>query len=275
MATLNEQKKAGRERLKRAIEMCMAIESQTVDPFTLNVDDIIEMVKKYFPCWERPEDFNLDSKAINYLASVIKLQSEWVKHRSTSLYTDPFLLEAKIKRAPVEEMVSQFLKAWQPLVELEQISIHSLATAIHYWKQLIPIKERWKETETLEVPVGTATKEELIDQRIFSDKPFSEELEQYWLELKQTTQTKGQGGKMHYWDFIGANTYEETVRRAFIASFLITYGYATLEVYPLEEEIFIKPFETPVEEITTQQSISIPIAVTFKDWQRWKRGELM
>ena len=275
MASQKEQKKVGRESLKRAIDMCIAIEAHIVDPFTLNVDDIIEMVKKYFPSWERPEDFNLDSKAIHHLASVIKLQSEWVKHRSTSLYTDPFLLEAKIKRAPIEEMASLFLKAWQPLVELEQISIHSLNTAIHYWKQLVPIKERWKETKILEVAVGTATKEELIDQRVLSDKPFSEELEQYWLELKQTTQIKGQGGKMHYWDFIGGKTYEETVRRAFIASFLITYGYATLEVYPLEEEIFIKPFETPVEEIITQQSISIPIAVTCKDWQKWKRGELI
>jgi hypothetical protein len=42
----------------------------------------------------------------------------------------------------------------------------------------------------------------------------------------------------------------------------------------LEEEIFIKPFEEPNTEVLSQQSISIPIAVTYKNWEKWKRGEL-
>jgi hypothetical protein len=79
---------------------------------------------------------------------------------------------------------------------------------------------------------------------------------------------------MRYWDFIGTDTYEKTVKRAFLASFLITYGYATLEIIPLEEEVFIKPFAKPLAKIGTQQSISIPIAVTCENWQKWKRGEL-
>jgi len=269
-----EQKKLGREKLQRIIEMCTAIEAHTVDPFTLNVDDIIHMVKEYFPNWEQPEDFNLDAEAIHHLASVIKLQSEWVKHRSTSLYTDPFLLEEKITQAPKDEMISVFLKAWHPLVELEQISIHSLATAMRYWEQLVPLNERWKMLDVQEVAVGTATRDELVKQRVLSDKAFSEELEAYWQELKAKVQEKGQDGRMRYWDFVGAETYEDTVQRAFLASFLITYGYATLEVYPLEEEIFIKPFKTPVAKIASQQSVSVPIAVTVKDWQKWKRGEL-
>jgi hypothetical protein len=232
------------------------------------------MVKEHFPSWEQPEDFNLDSEAIHHLASVIKLQSEWVKHRSTSLYTDPFLLEEKITQAGKDELIGLFLKAWHPLVELEQISIHSLAEALRYWETLVPLKERWKELAVPEVAVGTATRDELIEQHVLLDKTFSEELECYWQELKEKVREKGHGGKILYWDFVGAETYEETVQRAFLASFLITYVYATLEIYPLEEEIFIKPFETPVAGISTQQSISIPIAVTVENWQKWKRGEL-
>jgi hypothetical protein len=125
-----------------------------------------------------------------------------------------------------------------------------------------------------EVEIGTATREELIRERILGDKVFSEELENYWRELKEKVKEKGHDGKILYWDFVGAETYEETVQRAFLASFLITYGYATLEIHPLEEEIFIKPFETPIAKIGTQQSISIPIAVTYENWQKWKRGEL-
>jgi hypothetical protein len=270
----SKEQKLGREKLQRVIEMCMAIEAHAVDPFTLDVRDIIKVVKEYFPRWEKPEDLNLDSEAIHHLASAIKLQSEWVKHRSTSLYTDPFLLGEKIAQAAKEEMLGIFLKAWHPVVELEQISIHSLAEAMRYWETLLPLKERWKALAVPEVKVGTATRDELIIERIIGDRVFSEELENYWQELKEKVKEKGHDGKILYWSFVGAETYEETVQRAFLTSFLITYGYATLEIHPLEEEIFIKPFEKPTAKIGTQQSISIPIAVTYENWQKWKRGEL-
>ena len=273
MQSAKEEKK-GREKLQRIIEMCMAIEAHSVDPFLLDVDDIIKILKEYFPQWEKPEDLNLDAETIHHLASVIKLQSEWVKHRSTSLYADPFLLEEKIIQTPKEDMVGIFLRAWHPVVELEQISLHSLAEALQYWETLIPLGERWKEFAVDEVTTGTATRDELIKQRILGDKVFSEELEKFWRELTETVKEKGHDGKILYWDFIGAETYEETVERAFLTSFLITYGYATLEIRPLEEEMFIKPFEEPVAKIAMQQGISIPISVTHETWQKWKRGEL-
>ena len=274
MQSKKEQKKFGREKLQRIIEMCMAIENHIVDPFLLNVDDVIKVVKDYFPQWEEADELNLDSEAIHHLASVIKFQSEWVKHRSTSLYTDPFLLEEKITQTGKEEMLGVFLEAWHPLVEWEQLSFHSLSEAMRYWDGLAPLKERWKKFEVPEVAIGITSRDELVRQGILGDKVFSEELECYWLELKEKVKEKETDGKMFYWDFIGADTYEETVQRAFLTSFLITYGYATLEIRPLEEEVFIKPFEKPNTTINTQQSISIPIAVTYENWQKWKRGEL-
>ena len=274
MQSKKEQKKFGREKLQRIIEMCVDIENHTVDPFLLDVDSVIRVVKEYFPQWEEADELNLDSEAIHHLASVIKLQSEWVKHCSTSLYTDPFLLEEKITQTRKEEMISVFLKAWHPLVDFEQLSLHSLAEAMRYWNCLLPLKERWLEFGVAEVAIGTTSRDELVRQRILGDKVFSEELDCYWQELKETVKKKGRDSKILYWDFVGAETYEETVQRAFLTSFLITYGYATLEIHPLEEEIFIKPFQKPNTEILVQQSISIPISVTYENWQKWKRGEL-
>lgn len=274
MQSKKEREKFGREKLQRIIEMCMTIENRTVDPFLLDVDDVIRVIKEYFPQWKEADDLNLDSEAIHHLASVIKLQSEWIKHRSTSLYTDPFLLEEKIMQTTKEEMLDVFLGAWHPLVELEQLSIHSLAEAMRYWDGLLPLKERWPDLAVPEVALGLTSRDELIQQSILRDKVFSEELENHWRSLQDKVEEKGVGGKMFYWDFIGADTYEETVQRAFLTSFLITYGYATLEIHPLEEEVFIKPFETLNTKICTQQSISIPIAVTYENWQKWRRGEL-
>jgi len=269
-----EQKKSGREKLQRIIEMMQDIENHKVDPFLLDVDSILQVVREYFPQWEEADELTLDSEAIHHLASVIKLQSEWVKHSSTSLYTDPFLLEEKIDQASKDEMLSVFLGAWHPLVELEQLSMNSLAAAMRYWDSLVPLKDRWPDLDVQEVAMGTATRDEMVKERVLGDKVFSDELEGYWQELKMKVQAKGSEGKIRYWDFIGAVTYEETVERAFLTSFLITYGYATLEIHRLEEEIFLKPFEKPNTEVLTQQSISIPIAVTYANWEKWKRGEL-
>jgi hypothetical protein len=269
-----EQKRAGIEKLQRIVEMCSAIENRTLDPFVLDVNELIKIVKEYFPNWEEADELNLDSEAIHHLASVIRLQSEWVKQRSTSLYTDPFLLEEKITLSGKEKFLEVFLQAWHPLVELEQLSSNSLAAAMRYWKSLAPLKDRWKDLEIPEYWRETVSREEMIQQQVLGDTLFSEELELFCRELRDKVSKEGVGGKILYWNFIGAKTYEETVKRAFLTSFLLSYGYATLEIRPLEEIVFIKPFDTPNTNIQTQQSISIPIAITHDSWQKWKRGEL-
>ena len=266
------QKKLGKDKLERIIEMMKGIEAHTVDPFLLNVDEIIRIVQEYFPNWDQPEELNLDAEAIHHLASVIKLQSEWVKQRSTSLYTDPFLLEAQITQKTKREITEAFLKAWHPIIEFEQLTLQSLADALRYWDALIPIRERWEQQETLEVATGTASREEMIEQNILRDETFSAELDRYWQELKEKTKTKGVEGRLFYMDWIGAETYEETVNRAYLTSFLVTYGYATLEINQLEEEIHICPIEKPSSKMNNQ-AVSVPITLTYESWQKWKRGE--
>jgi hypothetical protein len=267
-----EHKKLGKDRLERVIDMMKSIEAHTVDPFLLNVDEIIRIVQEYFPEWDQPEELNLDAEAIHHLASVIKLQSEWVKQRSTSLYTDPFLLEEKITQKNKREMTEVFLRAWHPIVEQEQVTLRSLADALRYWDALVPLKERWELLTVPEVATGTASREELVEQSILRDEAFSAELDRYWKELKEKVQTVGKDGKLFYMDWVGADTYEKTMNRAYITSFLVTYGYATLEVIPLEEEIFILPLEEPAVKLS-KQAFSVPITLTFEDWQKWKRGE--
>ena len=68
MQSNKEHKKLGKEKLQRIIEMCLAIENHTVDPFTLNVDEIIKIVKEYFPDWEQADELNLDAEALHHLS---------------------------------------------------------------------------------------------------------------------------------------------------------------------------------------------------------------
>jgi hypothetical protein len=273
MQTTKHDKKLGKEKLERIIEMCIAIENHTVEPFTLNVDEIIKIVRDYFPNWENPDELKLDAEALHHLASVIKMQSEWVKQRSNSLYTDPFLLEEKIRQTSKQGMIDVFLGAWSPLIEFEHLSLHSLAQGLLYWNALAPMGDRWKDIDVSEVAMGSVSRDELVKQRVLGEREFSEELECYWHELKNKAAEKGVDGKISYWDFIGSDTYDETVQRAFLTSFLITYGYATLEIDRLEESVFILPFDKPRKEALTEQSTSVALAVSVEDWQKWKRGE--
>lgn len=273
MQTAKEHKVLGKEKLERIIEMCVAIENRTAEPFTLNIDQIIQIVREYFPNWKHPDELRLDAEALHHLATVIKIQSEWVKQRSNALYTDPFLLEEKILLTSKEQMVDVFLHAWKPLVEFEQISLSTIAQGLLYWEALAPIGDRWKELQAQQATNQTTTREELIKERVLSDKEFSEELDSFWQELKEYVANKGADGKIDYWDFIGADTYEETVQRAFLTSFLVTYGYATLEIDRLEETVFMVPYQKQREALLTQQSTSVPIAISCEDWQKWKGGK--
>ena len=117
---------------------------------------------------------------------------------------------------------------------------------------------------------GTTTREELVKLRILAEKSFLEELEVFWEELKHRV---GGEEKILYWDFVGAETYPETTNRAYMTSFLVTYGYATLELHPLEEEIFIKPFDKPRSTLGKKQMVSIPVSISFEEWRTWKGSE--
>lgn len=273
MPPKNTPRKQGREELRKIIEICKSVEDRSLDPFQIDVHQLISIVKEYFPDWKQPKDLCLDAETIHRLASIIKLQSEWVKHRSTSLYTDPFLLEEKLSEINKQDIIHIFLKTWHPIVELEQITPYSLGEAIKYWENLLPIDERWEESHHEMMEAGLTSREELIKERILGDKEFSVELENFWRRLKREVKEKAEDGKIRYWDFIGAESYQETIRKAFLTSFLITYGYATLEIHPLQEETFIKPYQKPQAKIREKQLVSIPIAITREDWEKWKRGE--
>jgi hypothetical protein len=263
-------KRLGKERLQHVIDLCKSVEERGLNPFIVEVDDIIEVVQEHFPEWELPEELCLDAEAIHQLSSVIKLQSDWVRHRSTSLYTDPFLLEEKIRQLNKEEVVNIFLEAWKPIVELEQITPYSLTQAIKYWRDLLPLSERWQISSPLKIETGTVTREELVEQRILSNKVFSEELEALWKDLKQSVDEEG---RIRYWDFIGADTYSKTIDRAYMTSFLVTYGYAILEIYRLKEEIYIKPLKKPKPLIEMKHEISFPISISVEEWMKWKESK--
>lgn len=263
--------KADRERLLRIISLCIDVERRGANPFEVEVKEILNTLKKFLPHWKALEDFVLDAEALNRIASVVHLQGDWIKHRSTSLYVDPLLIELKIKMIDAGRLVDMFVEAWHPIVEFEGLSKRRVDEAVDYWNQLPPLEER---RISLPAPVdslGYTSLEELLKLRLVSEKSFNEALQSLWEELKGMV---GGRDQIPYWAFIQADTYEETIYRAYMTSFLVTYGYASMVVDPIEEEAFLIPYDERRETASNTQSVSIPIAIDYEMWRRVRGRKL-
>jgi len=252
--------KEARRELENIIELCEEVEAGKLDPFAVPIEDLISLVRRLFPLWEEPEDLSLDARAVEAISGVIKRQSEWVKERSTRLYRDPFLIEDRLEELSPEALASIFLKTWHPIVELEQISLFSLDRAMKYWLELPELEER-KPKEELAPAMPPPEEGEVEVESV------EEALDSLWLELRE----KARGGSVRYWDFVRADTYAETVRRAYLTSFLITYGYAVLDVDPLEGELILKPRRRPRRR-PKEKGTSVAIPITYEEWMRVAEG---
>ena len=260
-------KAMGREYLLRVISLCLSVSRRGVDPFEVEVKRILDAIGKYLPEWKLPEDFSLDAETLNWLSSVVELQAAWIKHMSSSLYVDPLLIELKLKALDAESLSGVFARSWRPIVELEQLVPRRVKEAVDYWNLLPPLEGRWPAFEARgPLGPGSATEEELRRRGMILDRSFEEALEEAWRELVK----KAGEGRVPFWDFVYADSYGETVRRAYLASFLVTYGYAGLASDPLEGEYYLKPFKERGKAALSGQAVSVPISIDRDVWVRRK-----
>ncbi len=265
----SQERRLGKERLLRIIAMCLQVKQKGIDPFEVEVKKSLEIIRRYLPEWKIPEDLILDAEALNQISEIIALQSEWLRNHASSIYVDPLMIELKVRALDARSLSGIFIKSWHPVVEMERLTPKMIEKSIEYWKALPPIEKRLKN-----LPVPPFSKPELISMGallrlgLLSEKKFSDVLQFFWQELKR--QSKG-AGKKRYWDFILADTYEETVLRGYITSFLVSYGYATLEVDPLKEDIFLIPLEE-VKKVEKREGFSVPISIDYETWKKMRGG---
>lgn len=255
------------ELMLRIVDLCDSVRKRGLDPFDVEVREFFDRLRELLPKLRKHDELYLDIQAVLGLADVVFQQGEWIKHKSSMLYLDPLLIMLKLHALPPRELAGVFAHAWHPIVQLETLSPHGIREAQGYWTNLPPLDERWREPDATEVLTGEIARRELARMGILSEEDFAAVLDRTWRELKDAV---GGRGEISYWDFISKRSFEETVARAWLVSFLASYGYATLELKPLEEEILLKPLSKPrkLERVAT---FSVPISISRSEWLRRRR----
>lgn len=259
-------RKTSLEVLLRLISLCDMVEKKGINPFEVEVVEALKTIRQMLLRWKSFEEFCLDAEAINRLSKVVKLQEEWIKYRSSTLYSDQELIKSKIEKLSIETLAEVFLKSWRPIIGLEKISAKKLKEALNYWIDL-PL-ERFKLEK---LPIGlenleVISKEELKKLKVLAEEEFTKILEDFWIELLNEKREKE---KVFYWRFVYSESYEEFVIRAYLTSFLVSYGYADMEFKPVEDGIFLIPKQKP-ERLNQKSSLSIAIPLNYKKWLELK-----
>ncbi|MBN1762985.1 MAG: hypothetical protein JW878_07935 [Methanomicrobia archaeon] len=253
------------DELFRLLNFCKTIQTEGTDPFDLDVKQFLETLKRYNAKWKTLDDLLLDAEAIAELAKIIELQGQWIKDRSTSFYIDPELLELKLRLLDPPQLATAFFNAWQPVIALDRMTPERLKEGLAYWNALVPLNER---TEEFPLPAELESAfnfEDLITLNILSRSEFDDALQAVLSELEER-------GRIDYHDFIYSDSFEESIERAYLTSYLVSEGNAELDINPLEDEVLISPRETHrnVQAARAAPSRSIPVSISYEDWLEWR-----
>jgi hypothetical protein len=239
----------------RVIELCRSVESSSANPFDVDIKEKIRILRERLPEWKFLDELLVDSEAMLELAQIVKLQDEWLKHRASSLYIDPLLIQLKVKLLPKEALTEAFVKSWHPVAQVDQISPKGLEKAFVYWRDLSPMSERFKdEFGSYGVRPGSVDYSELVSLGVFTRDQFETGLTNLYDELIQ----KSNGEWIDYRQFIQSESFETKVLRAYLLAFLVSEGRATIRTEPLTGTIWT----TALAERAKGPSKSVAISIT-------------
>jgi len=253
------------EQLLKIINLCDTVEKSDTDPFEVDVTRTLEVIKRFLSKWKETEELSLDVETLRKISTVVKLQGDWLKFRSSSLYADPFLIELKLRILDSKALAECLVKSWRPIITLEQMTSRKIKEAMDYWNTLPTLMERRREKKVSVTEPGFLTMDDLINMDLMTREEFDRELQSLWEELKKITKEQG---KVSYWDFVYKDDYQATVERAYLTSFLVTYGYASMELKPLEDEIYLRGFIEQRTDFNDKKAVSVPIPIDYERWQR-------
>lgn len=242
--------------LEDIIQTCGAIESRKFNPFLLDVSEALRILRYHSQDLDSLQDHLLDMRALSGIARVVGLQSANLRFQSTSLFVDPETAKQKIESLSRQQLAEFLLLSWHPIVELEQLIPETVREALSYWHQLLSFFERRRRLDLGPLVAPSAAElKELAEAGLVEAKTFNKRLLEFWDELRQRVSSDG---VIDYWSFVRTRQFSETVARAQFVSFLVTYGYATMQQNG--DSIVLRPNEKPFPQ-SSGSPLSLPISI--------------
>lgn len=238
----------------RVIELCRDVETSSANPFDVDIREKILILKQRLPELKLLDELLVDSEAMLELAQIVKLQDQWLKQRASALYIDPLLIQLKLKLLPKDALSEALVKSWHPIAQVDQLSPRGLEKAFVYWRELVPLSERFKDQfSSYGMGPGVLEYNDLVSLGVLTKEDFEIGLARLHDELLQ----KSNGEWVDYRQFVGDESYEAKVRRAYLLAFLITEGRALLKTEPLTGKIWTMALAEKVRGVPKSVAISI------------------
>jgi hypothetical protein len=238
----------------RVIELCRDVETSSANPFDVDIREKILLLKQRLPELKLLDELLVDSEAMLELAQIVKLQDQWLKQRASALYIDPLLIQLKLKLLPKDALSEAFVKSWHPVAQIDQLSPRGIEKAFVYWRELTPFSERFKDQfGTYGIGPGVVDYADLVSLGVFTREEFELSLARLHEELLGNSN----GEWVDYRQFIGDESYEKKVRRAYLLAFLLSEGRALLKTEPLTGRIWTMAVGEKVKGTSKSVAISI------------------
>ncbi|MEM1549704.1 MAG: hypothetical protein QXO74_03940 [Candidatus Methanomethylicia archaeon] len=257
--------KVKRELVERIIGTCERVLRRGLDPFVVDVEKYVSYLKDFLMQSKSTEDLALDLEALEALSRVVEFQGRWVIDKSSKLFFDPLIIELKVKSLSLNDLAHILCHVFHPIASLRIISRRGFEEAVKYWLNLPPLRDRWGRLPQPVFKVESASIEDLIRSRLALKGSFSEMLEEFWGRIKDLSSR----GVIYYWDFLKSDSFEDSILKAYMISFLASYGYVKLDFDPKVEDYIIIPYESKVE---VSGSNSIAISISYGEWLRRVKG---
>ena len=227
-------KKYSREEIERIISICENIEKRGLDPFSVDVKELLFELRKMLE--ENPDldYYLLDAETIYRIATIIALQHKWLTEKARSLFIDSQLISSRLTVLDKKSIVQAFLKAWRPIISIGQLTPQRLHYGLEHFLRLPPRRDEriygWKLTER-----------EIELSKIYLEKEREEIEEKMKILYSELIERAREKNEVDYWEFISKPSIEETYDRAYILSFLISEGYVEVRRNPLKNELRLIP----------------------------------
>lgn len=211
--------------IEKIIEITNAIIKKKIDPFSIDIKELIEKVKKIFPKLKTTEEFIKDAEAIQGISGAISEQTNELNYRLSFLNISPKSLLNKLEKLNNIDFLNIISLCFYPILSTNFINFEVLKKSYEYW---ISIKrEKIKEKKNFKLNYLKS------DEIITLEKEIS-------LKIKKLEENLNKICPLKLENFLKNLSQREKAENLFILSFLISAGKFNIEINEEGEYIINK-----------------------------------